>query len=217
MGLKDGNLKSLLLSPRFLPSPQSPSSALQQISDTVFHQMLQALDHLEANKVVHRDVKPENILYTQVSDDSYRFQLGDFGLCNNALCATSTVGTPIYMAPEMLQDGKHTHKVDVWSLYVTMLWALDVDGFRATCNNFTSHGQIQSAVLSIASKNTLVAQIRDMAISDPGNRASAAQMLDKCYNGEGLAHQQTLVSPPDKDPEVTAVQALPPGPSTLAA
>jgi len=96
LGLKEGNLKSLIESGD--PPP----------AESVFHQMLQAIDYLAVNGIVHRDLKPENILYITISqpDNQYLFQLGDFGLCNLAAIAASTVGTPLYTAPEMFQREK---------------------------------------------------------------------------------------------------------------
>src|SRR4051812_21415229 len=101
MGLKEGTLGSLMENRRHLA-----------VAESVFHQMLQALDCLAINGIIHRDVKPENILYVTRPDDQYQFQLGDFGLCNRAASAATTVGSPLYMAPEMFQKGEQTHKVD---------------------------------------------------------------------------------------------------------
>ena len=105
MGLKEGTLESLV-----------ESRSCPPIADSVFHHMLQALDCLASMGIVHRDVKPENILYISQPGDQYQFQLGDFGLCNRAISATTTIGSPIYMAPEMFRKGDQTHKVDIWLL-----------------------------------------------------------------------------------------------------
>ncbi|KAG8409999.1 hypothetical protein J3459_007747 [Metarhizium acridum] len=106
------------------------SMPVWKLADTVLHHMLQALDHLATKGIVHRDMKPANILYITGKDGKYHFQLGDFGFCNQAIMAQSQVGTPIYMAPEMFKEGEQTHKLDIWSLYVTILWTLDIGGFR---------------------------------------------------------------------------------------
>ena len=94
MGLKEGILESLI-----------ENGSCPHIADSVFQQMLQALDCLAWNGIVHRDVKPENILYVSQPGGQYQFHLGDFGLCNRAISAVTTVGSPLYMAPEMFQKG----------------------------------------------------------------------------------------------------------------
>jgi len=96
------------------------------------------------------------------------------------------------MAPEMFQKAKQTHKVDVWSLFVTMLWTLDIRNFRKMANEFKSIADIQNAVLS-AALDEQVAQIREMAIVNPEERASAAQMLVKCFDGKGLSTPRNKV------------------------
>ncbi|KAG5801200.1 hypothetical protein H9Q71_014218 [Fusarium xylarioides] len=164
---------------------------ITQLGEAVFDQMLQAIDCLATEGIIHRDVKPENILYVSQSSQ-YHFQLGDFGFCNRASIAATFAGSPLYMAPEMFQRGGQTHKVDVWSLYVTMLWTLDVRGFRRRSDGFRSVEDAQKAVLSAADA---VSNIQEMARVNPEERASAAQMLVKCYNGKGLTTPLHRVPP----------------------
>jgi serine/threonine protein kinase len=66
-------------------------------------------------------VKPENILYVSQPNGQYQFQLGDFGLCNRTVSAETYTGSPVYMASEMYLNGSQTSKLDIWSLFVTML------------------------------------------------------------------------------------------------
>ena len=67
-------------------------------------------------EIVHRDLKPANIL---VSEDGNRLVLADFGLCRSAMTSSTTrVGSPAYMAPETLLEGKATPISDIWSLGV---------------------------------------------------------------------------------------------------
>ncbi|WEW57729.1 hypothetical protein PRK78_003196 [Emydomyces testavorans] len=88
------------------------------------------------------------------------------------------------MASEMHQTGGQTPKVDVWSLFVTMLWILEIQFRRC---QFQTAQDAQAAVLFAAANMDIVSKIREMAIIDPDQRASAAQMLVKLYNGEGLS------------------------------
>jgi serine/threonine protein kinase len=207
MGLKEGTLESLVES-------RADASA---VANLVFPQMLQALDCIAWKGIVHRDVKPENILYVSQPDGQHQFQLGDFGLCNRIIDAATFAGTYLYMPPEMLQEGDQTHKVDVWSLFVTMLWILDAGEFRQRSNRFKTVAEVQRAVLSAALNVDSVSRIREMAIVNPKERASAAQMLVKYFNGVGLSTPRNQVtaltnSPP---PKIAAARAPPPAPPSL--
>ena len=158
-----------------------------------------------------RRVKPENILYVTRPDDQYQFQLGDFDLCNRVVSANTSVGSPLYMAPEMFQRGEQTHKVDVWSLFVTMLWTLDVAGFRQKCKHFKATGEVHKTVLSAASNEGAFSKIQEMATLNPDDRASAAQMLIKSFNGVGLS------TPWSQVPGLSNSPAIPPGKPPAAA
>ncbi|KAI3334146.1 kinase-like domain-containing protein [Ustulina deusta] len=182
MGLKEGTLQSLI---------ENNSSSLpdKDVGYIVFRQMLQAIDFLATEDIIHRDVKPANILYV-VQSSQYCFQLSDFGLSNSPSIARTLAGSPLYMAPEISQGGRQTHKVDVWSLCATILWTLDVDEFRQRSNEYRSFEDCHRAVQSRAPKVRL---IEEMGRVNPEERASAAQMLIKCFDGEGLSTPRNQV------------------------
>ena len=83
----------------------------------VMRQLLLALQHMHSIGIVHRDIKPENIL---CANNGVDVKISDFGLSNRLSAATehlrSQVGTPVYMAPEMLQKHPYDFAVDVWSV-----------------------------------------------------------------------------------------------------
>ncbi|OQR66107.1 serine/threonine-protein kinase TAO1-like [Tropilaelaps mercedesae] len=81
---------------------------------------LSGLDYLHAAGRIHRDVKAGNILLTEAG----RVKLADFGSASMACPANSFVGTPYWMAPEVIlamDEGQYDGKVDVWSLGITCI------------------------------------------------------------------------------------------------
>lgn len=80
-------------------------------------QILDAFRVLSKNNIMHRDLKPDNILIHNGS-----LKLADFGFCKplehkNDLAQTM-LGSPIYMAPEVLKGEIYTLKADIWSMGV---------------------------------------------------------------------------------------------------
>jgi len=68
---------------------------------------------------MHRDVKPENILIKQNV-----FKLADFGFCkelkSESHMTKTMLGSPLYMAPEVLRGESYTSNADIWSLGVIL-------------------------------------------------------------------------------------------------
>lgn len=193
-GLKDGSLDELVLSGAYAAAADSlPPLSIRELAARMIDHMLQALDVLACEGIVHRDVKPDNIFYVRRAG-AYHFQLGDFGLSNfTRLATTQQSGTPIYMAPEVYSgSSQQTPKADVWSLFVTLLWTLDHGDFRARCDLFRSYPEVCAAVQSFVEDKPLV-RFRAMAAVRPDDRASAAQMLCANFGGRGLITPRDLV------------------------
>lgn len=121
------------------------------------------------------------------------------------------------MPPEMFQEGDQTHKVDVWSFFVTMLWILDAEEVHQRSNRFKTVAEVHRAVLSAASNVDLVSKIREMAIVNPEELASAAQMLVKHFDGVGLStpRNQVPALTTSPSPTIAAARAPPPAPSSV--
>ncbi|XP_039609847.1 myosin-IIIa isoform X1 [Polypterus senegalus] len=98
----------------------------------ILHEALMGLQHLHSNKTIHRDVKGNNILLTTNGG----IKLVDFGvsaqLTNTRLRRNTSVGTPFWMAPEVIAceqqlDSTYDARCDVWSLGITAIELGDGD------------------------------------------------------------------------------------------
>jgi len=82
-----------------------------------------ALILCEKKKIIHRDIKPQNIFVNDFGD----YKLGDFGISRTMEGATrgTKIGTPAYMAPQVYHGGTYYSNVDIYSLGMVLYWLLN--------------------------------------------------------------------------------------------
>jgi len=99
-------------------------------------QLVNGLKYLDKNNILHRDLKPKNILLT---NESKVLKIADFGLARilqkktliNTLC-----GSPLYMAPEILDRKAYTTRTDLWSIGILIYEMLFGKHPLANCQDF---------------------------------------------------------------------------------
>ena len=87
----------------------------------IAHQISQGLEHAHKNHIVHRDVKPQNIIVTS----DLNVKVADFGIAKAATSATITIsgdtmGSVHYFSPEHAKGGLTTNKSDIYSLGIVL-------------------------------------------------------------------------------------------------
>ncbi|KAL2325313.1 hypothetical protein Fmac_024371 [Flemingia macrophylla] len=166
-----------------LPEPQAAA---------ILHPLLRALAHCHRLGVAHRDVKPDNVLF----DLAGNLKLADFGSAawfGDGRTMSGVVGTPYYVAPEVLLGRDYDEKVDVWSCGVILYIMLAgippfygdsaVEIFEAVVRGNLRFPSRIFRNVSPAAKDLL----RKMICRDASRRLSAEQALSLLVVAEEVA------------------------------
>ena len=167
-----GTLENLIQKKKFL----CEAEALH-----VFQQIMNAFKSLIKENILHRDLKPSNIL---LNDGVIK--VADFGFCKALLgpqdLTKTMVGSPIYMAPEILKGCNYSIKADVWSMGVVLFEMLF--GYCPYEDRTIARliNQIDHKVLSIPKHVNKISKktedlLRKLLVVDPKYRIDWAQLL----------------------------------------
>ncbi|NGO78664.1 serine/threonine protein kinase, partial [Streptomyces sp. YC504] len=156
-----------------------------------------ALDGLAATGIVHRDLKPSNVILS-----AQGVHVIDFGISqavdSSAITSTgSRVGTPAYMAPEYLRDGRCDTVSDVFSLACTLVYA-------ATGHAPFGDGTGVDVMHRVAFEEPMAEVIGELTLAD----ASLAALLTACLAKDPALRPtpQQLIAAADAHPRTPAWQ-----------
>lgn len=117
--------------------------------ETILRGMARGLDYLHSQGIIHRDLKPANVM---LSKDLGLVKLTDFGLATHTLPNISiaentiTVGTPVYMAPEIIHPpARWTTRADIYS-YGLIMW--EIYHGESPFGRMTSTSDLEQRVLN---------------------------------------------------------------------
>lgn len=150
----------------------------------VLREILRGLEFMHGMKRLHRDLKGENVL---ISLDGKSVKLGDFGFCvelsDENPQRRSLVGTPNWMAPEVIGRQRYAYKADIWSVGII---AIECAQFRPPCTASKPH----EAFLEILTQDAPVLSdafgnwspdfhrfVRNLLVKDPRGRPTATECL----------------------------------------
>jgi serine/threonine protein kinase len=168
----------------------------EQYARNVVWDLVRGLEHLHRapDVVVHRDIKPDNVLMTKQGTA----KLADFGLADfvGEQRLDAVVGTPWYMAPEILSDAKpgYTAAVDVYALGITVIAMLEGEPPHWKEEPMPMLDLLRKGAVVPRLKHEpdfsreLVAFVESCVALDPAQRRAAADLLSAPWINEPLRH-----------------------------
>ncbi|XP_063681611.1 serine/threonine-protein kinase 36-like [Bolinopsis microptera] len=189
----DGELFHILEDDQKLP---------EDVVHHIAHQLVSALWYLHSNRILHRDMKPQNILLC----NGGLVKLCDFGFARamsvDTFMVTSIKGTPLYMSPELVQEQPYDHNADLWALGCILFELFAGEPPFYTTNLFQ--------LVNLITKNPvkwptgMSPDFQDFLCGlldkDPSTRLTWPDLLNHPFVSDHLIREENIVWPPVSPP-----------------
>jgi serine/threonine protein kinase len=127
----------------------------ERFAQFYFCQLANGLKYLSRHCIIHRDIKPRNILLT---DGRKILKIADFGFAtkfNNKSLHDTICGSPLYMAPEIMNNNKYDNQADLWSIGMILYEMLYGAHPFNSCRTFPElKDTIANTIIEIPPSNT---------------------------------------------------------------
>jgi NIMA (never in mitosis gene a)-related kinase len=149
-----------------------------------FLQICLALKHIHSRKILHRDLKTQNIFLTSKGE----VKIGDFGIArvlqHTYDCVQTAIGTPYYLSPEICQEKPYNQKSDIWSMgcilyeMLTLKHAFDANSMKGLVLKILK-GTYPAIPASYS--EDIRSLVSELLTKDPSKRPSIRQILEKPF------------------------------------